>query len=224
MSRNPLLLSIGIVLALSACGSSPSGPGSEGDPLADTFSFPDGYTPDYWLRTGGTGDGIYQVMNNTFAHVSGAHCSYYRWEPGNIEFGGGIYEFDVYGPYWEFAWRISTSSSSEGTCHRLGHYPNWWPGYFIMLGAQWSGSDYSWQSSTWGDHFVYECPDPVGLHHVTIEDKSISVRVLVDSTEVFNLACDSITTGTVGFGAGDTTGSHPDYLPWFDNLSFEPEQ
>jgi hypothetical protein len=200
--------------------------GGSGQPFLflDSFTFPDGSNPSFWIRTGGTGDGVYQVMNNTFAHVSGTHCSYYRWEPGNTEFGTGIYEFDVYGPYWEFAWRISTSSSAEGTCNRLGHYPNWWPGYFIMLGAQWSGSDYSWQSSSWGDHYVYECPDPVGLHHVTIQDNGTTVVVHVDSEEIFSLSYSGIPEGTVGFGAGDTAGSAPDYIPWCDNLSFDPEE
>lgn len=122
------------------------------------------------------------------------------------------------------SWRSSTTISTEGTCIHWEHLSNCMPGHFIMLGAEWLVSDYSWLSSTWDDHQVYECSDPVGLHHVTIEDYGTSVRVLVDSLEAFNLSCDSITTGTFGFGAGDTTGSAPDYIPWYDNLLVAPDE
>lgn len=91
-----------------------------------------------------------------------------------------------------------------------------------MLGAEWSGSDYSWQSSTWGDHYIFDCLDPIGLHHVTIEDYGTSVRVLVDSQEIFNLDCDPIPTGTVGLGCGDTEADSLMCSPWYDNLAFTP--
>jgi hypothetical protein len=209
-------------LLLLACGSSPEGPaGGEASPFLDTFSFSDDAEPTFWLRTGGTGDGQYAVMDSTYAHTSGQHCSYYRWDSDNLELGAGTYEFDVYGPYWEFAWRISTESSTSGTCHRVGNYQDIFGGYFIMLGAEWSGPDYSWQSSSWGDEHEYTCPEPEGFHHVIIEDTSDSIRVCVDTLEIFSFTVDPIPAGTIGIGCGNTWGTSGS--PWFDNLGFSSD-
>jgi hypothetical protein len=186
-------------------------------------SFMDTFDTDvYWNRTGGTGDGIYEALDGAYAHTYGAHCSYYRWAPGNLEFGQGVYEFDVYGPFWEFAWRIETGSSSGGTCHRLGHYPDIFGGYFVMLSANWNGSNYSWQSSDWGDQYSFDGPDPEGLHHVEVHDFTNYVSIYIDDAEVFSSSVTPITTGTIGLGCGNTPSSPSDHSPWYDNVSYDP--
>jgi hypothetical protein len=108
---------LGLLLATVAFGQSG---------FVDTFD-----SAAFWFRTGGTGDGIYEALDGKYAHSEGQHCSYYRMDPTNYNFGTGIYEFDVTGGYWEFAWRVNSESQ---TAHRIGHYPDMFEGYFYMLG------------------------------------------------------------------------------------------
>lgn len=198
------------VLALMAMGFARSA--WSGD-FEDTFD-----TSQYWYRTGGTGDGTYDAVSGAYMHTGGEHCSYYRYDPLNCSMGNGIYSFDVYGPYWEVAWKVTSTNPSHGWTRRLGNYPNWWSGYFMRPYAEWYGAPYAWQNAEGYTLHNYGGPDPSGSHHITIEDSDMHVAVWIDDVLIFDVDVESLPDGTVGLGCGDIQAVEG--TPSYDNMAF----